>query len=77
MKKEEARNKAREWLRNKENRFAMRPCWKCNACHKHLKKEEVLWCMVCGNWYYKGINITEKYHAIRTNSNQPRDIKTS
>lgn len=60
MTKEQARKKARAILKKDMSDYALRSCWKCNGAHEHLKKAELLNCFVCGRWYYKGIDITEK-----------------
>jgi hypothetical protein len=57
--KKEAQEKALEILKKNKTDYAFRSCWKCNPCHKHLKKVDLLRCFNCGHWYYKGIDITE------------------
>ena len=44
----------------KEDEPVFRSCWKCNLCHKHLKDKNwdcLLYCFVCGNYYYRGKKI--------------------
>ena len=62
MNVKEAREKAEEYInKHGEDGFSMRSCWKCNKAHEGLKKADyVISCFVCGQVYYKGVNITEK-----------------
>lgn len=56
MNVEEARKEAEK---NFEHR-AMRSCWNCNPTHEHLKEASYPFvCFECGNWFYKGFNITQ------------------
>lgn len=55
----EARKKAKEILKKDPTNYIIRSCWECNNAHEHLKDAELLNCLWCGNWYYKGIKITE------------------
>ena len=35
-------------------------CWEYNLAHEHLKKADyVICCFECGNYFYKGVKITE------------------
>jgi hypothetical protein len=55
MNLEEARKEAESKL----DQRAMRSCWNCNPAHEHLKEAEYPFvCFECGNWFYKGFNIT-------------------
>jgi hypothetical protein len=58
----EARRAAKEDM--EKNSWAMRSCWNCNSAHSSLLKEPndfVFRCVVgCGNWYYKGMDITQR-----------------
>jgi uncharacterized Zn finger protein len=42
--------------------LAMRSCWNCNPSHQHLKKETecVIYCFECGNYFFKGVKITDQ-----------------
>ena len=41
--------------------IALRSCWNCNSLHEHLKKAKcVIMCIWCGNYFYKGTNITQE-----------------
>ena len=52
-----------EELREEAKKYPviMRSCWNCNSTHEHLKKynDVVILCLECGNYYFKGVNITE------------------
>lgn len=58
--KEKAREEAEKILRKDGTNFAFRSCWKCNQAHEHLKKCEIpLNCFGCGNWYFKGVCLSD------------------
>ena len=52
-----------EELREEAKKYpvVMRSCWNCNPTHEHLKEynDVVILCLECGNYYFKGVNITE------------------
>jgi hypothetical protein len=57
--KEEAREKAVQWMSANNNACAMRSCWNCNTCHEHLREVKyVIWCFECGHYFFLGIDIT-------------------
>ncbi len=61
MTKAEARKEATVVLKKDAGDYSMRSCWKCNGAHEHLKElSHPLCCFECGEWYFKGINITKK-----------------
>ena len=38
----------------------LRSCWNCNPAHEHLKESNyVIACIWCGNYFYKGVDITD------------------
>lgn len=61
MEVEEARKQAAAYLEaNGAGSYAMRSCWTCNSAHEHLKQsEQPIYCLWCGNWYFKGVQLTE------------------
>lgn len=61
MNVDQAKKEADAWMKEHKDDFILRSCWKCNPAHKHLKDlDAVIWCFECGNWYWKGVNISEK-----------------
>lgn len=62
----ELREQARKLvLKTKGQAMTTRSCWECNGAHEYLKdmgEEMVLMCFACGNYYYKGVKITEEEH---------------
>ena len=65
----ETRMNVEEARKEAEKRFeqrAMRSCWNCNPSHEHLKNAEYPFvCFECGNWFYKGFNITVENNPIK------------
>lgn len=55
------REEAKKLMREDENVLTMRSCWECNGAHDFLKKFDdcVILCPWCGNYYFKGVKITE------------------
>ena len=59
--KEEAIEKADQWMRDHGNGFSFRSCWNCNRAHEHLRNAEyVILCFVCGHYFFNGVDITEE-----------------
>lgn len=58
---EQLRKEAEELLKDDPNALVFRSCWNCNPAHEHLKQAQniVINCFQCGNFYYKGENMTE------------------
>jgi hypothetical protein len=60
MKLAELRKEAKEIVKKNEN-LVIRSCWNCNSAHKWMKKDKacVILCYDCGNYYYKGVKVSE------------------
>lgn len=54
MTKEEARAKARGKMPE------LRSCWNCNLAHEHLKDHELILCLWCSHYYFKGIDLMDE-----------------
>ena len=53
--------KLRKEAKAKRAPLAMRSCWECNPAHAYLKnnQDSVIVCPHCGEYFYKGVKITE------------------
>jgi hypothetical protein len=57
---EQLRREAKKLLKEDDLNLRIRSCWNCNLAHEYLKEADyVINCYQCGDWYYKGVNITE------------------
>lgn len=57
---EELRKEAMKLIKKDLKCWVYRSCWNCNGAHEHLKRSKfVIFCIECGNCFFKGVKITE------------------